>query len=326
VALIDRVAQRLKMRDLRLLDTVVRWGSMAKASNQLHLSQAAVSKAVGEMEQMLGVRLIERGRHGVEPTPHGRALLKRGIAIFDELRQGLAEIESLSDPTVGEVRVSASEPIAAGLLPYLIDRFSRRYPKVSVSVMQAPIGSLQIMTPQYRDLRERNVDLVLGPIIEPFTEGDLASDPLFEESQVVAVGTMNKWARRRAVALADLMDEAWCLQPQNTRAGLLHIEAFRHNRLEVPRKCVISSSVQVQLGLLSTQRFLTIFPNSLVQIAGNRHSIKALPIKLPVEPWPLGIITLKKRTANPATRLFIEMARDFTKALARPTMAPLRFA
>jgi DNA-binding transcriptional LysR family regulator len=242
------------------------------------------------------------------------------------LRQGVAVIESLSDPTVGEVRVSASEPIAAGLLPVLIDRFSRRYPKVSVSVMQAPIGSLQILTPQYRDLRERNVDLILGPIIEPFTEDDLASDPLFEESQVVAVGTMNKWARRRVVALANLMDEPWCLQPPNTRAGLLHIDAFHHNRLSIPRKCVISSSVQVQLGLLATQRFLTIFPNSLVQIAGNRHSIKALPTKLPIEPWPLGIVTLKKRIASPAARVFIEMARDFTKTLARPKMPPANSA
>src|SRR5215475_8393063 len=114
MALVDRVVHRFKLRDLRLLDMVVRWGSMAKASNQLHLSQAAISKAIAEMEHVLGVRLIERGRQGVEPTPHGRALLKRGVAIFDELRQGVAEIEFLSDPTVGEVHVSASEPVAAG--------------------------------------------------------------------------------------------------------------------------------------------------------------------------------------------------------------------
>jgi DNA-binding transcriptional LysR family regulator len=87
---------------------------------------------------------------------------KRGIAIFDELRLGVAEIEYLSDPTVGEVRISASEPIAAGLLPHLIDRFSRRYPQVSIYVTQAPIASLQFLTPQHRDLRERNVDLYWG--------------------------------------------------------------------------------------------------------------------------------------------------------------------
>jgi molybdate transport repressor ModE-like protein len=318
MALVDRVVQRLKLRDLRLLDTVVRYGSMAKASSQLHLSQPAVSKAVAEMEQLLGVRLIERSRQGVEPTPHGRALLKRGIAIFDELRHGVAEIEHLSDPTVGEVRISASEPIAAGLLPHLIDRFSRQYPRVSIYVTQAPIASLQFLTPQHRDLRERNVDLILGPIFNPSAEEDLESEPLFEEPSVVAVGAKSKWARSRSITLSGLMDEPWCLQPPNTRAGLSHLDAFRGSGLDVPRKKVTSISVQVQIGLLGTQRYLTIFPNSLLRFGGRRLSIKALPIELPVEPWAVGIVTLKRRTISPAAQLFIETAREVTKSLARP--------
>ena len=112
--LIDRVAYRLKLRDLRLLDTVVRLKSMVKAAAQLNISQPAVSKAIAELEHMLGVRLVDRGRQGIEPTPHGRALLKRGAAIFDELRQGVTEMEFLSDPTAGEVRIATSETMAAG--------------------------------------------------------------------------------------------------------------------------------------------------------------------------------------------------------------------
>jgi molybdate transport repressor ModE-like protein len=312
--LVDRVAQRLKLRDLRLLDTVVRWGSMAKASQQLHLSQPAVSKAIAEMEQMLGVRLVERGRQGVQPTPHGLALLKRGVAIFDELRLGIAEIEFLSDPTVGEVRVSASEPIAAGLLPYLIDRFSRRYPQVSIYVTHEPIVAAQPQNPLYRDLRERNVDLILGPILPSTTDDDLSSVPLFTEPAVVVAGTRSKWSRARSVTLADLMDEPWCLQPPNTRAGQIHIEAFRRNGLDVPRKKVIASSVQVQIGLLGTHRYLTIFPNSLPRFGGKRHSIKALPIKIPAEPWSAGIITLKRRTVSPSAQLFINMVREVTQS------------
>src|SRR5262249_26151199 len=138
--LVDRVASRLKLRDLRLLDTVVRQGSMAKAANQLHLSQPAISKAIAEMEHVLGVRLIDRGRQGVEPTPHGVAVLRRGIAIFDELRQGVAEIEQLSDPTTGIVRVAAPEPIGAGLLTALIAQFTQKYPRAIVEVTQTPVA------------------------------------------------------------------------------------------------------------------------------------------------------------------------------------------
>jgi DNA-binding transcriptional LysR family regulator len=317
MALVDRVAHRLKLRDLRLLETVVRWGSMAKASSQLHLSQPAVSKAIAEMEHLLGVRLIERGRQGVEPTPHGRVLLKRGVAIFDELRQGVAEIEFLSDPNVGEVHVSASEPITAGLLPNLIAEFSRRYPKISIYVTQVPILGLQAQSPQYHDLRERNVDMVLGPIFDPILEEDLAAEPLFSESSVVAVGTKSKWARLRSLRLADLVDEPWCLQPPNTRAGASHIEGFQSSGLDIPRKRVFSNSVQTQIGLLGSQRYLTIFPNSLLRFGGRRLSIKALPIKLPIKPWDVGVITLKRRSISPAVQRFVEMARQIAKPLEK---------
>ena len=117
MALVDRVAYRLKLRDLRLLDAVVRWRSMAKAAAQLNVTQPAVSKTIAELEHVLGVRLLDRSRQGVEPTPQGRALLKRGAAMFDELRLGVAEIEHLSDPTAGEVRIATSEPMAGGNAP-----------------------------------------------------------------------------------------------------------------------------------------------------------------------------------------------------------------
>jgi DNA-binding transcriptional LysR family regulator len=313
--LVDRVAYRLKLRDLRLLDTVVRWGSMAKAANQLNLSQPAVSKAIAEMEQVLGVRLIDRGRQGVEPTPHGLALLKRGVAIYDELRQGIAEIEHLSDPTAGEVRIAAPEPIAAGLVTVLIAQFTRKYPRASVYVTQTPVASLQVLTPRYRDLRERNVDLVLAPIFEPTMDDDLANEPLFQDRPVVVAGIDSPWARRRNVTLADLIDERWVLQPPDTIAGQSHIDSFRTMGLDVPQKKILSVSVQVQIGLVATQRYFTILPASMLHFSAGRLSLKGLPIKLKIEPFNVGIVTLKKRTISLTAQEFVQMARDITKSL-----------
>jgi DNA-binding transcriptional LysR family regulator len=178
--------------------------------------------------------------------------------------------------------------------------------------------ALQVLNPLYRELRDRNVDLILGPILKQSVEADLTSTVLFHDAPVVTAGTRSKWARLRSLALADLMDQPWCLQPQNTRAGQVHIASFRGHGLDIPRKTVITSAVQVQIGLLGTQRFLTIFPNSLPQFGGKRHSIKALPIKLPIEPLPVGIITLKRRSISPVAKLFIDMAREVTKPLAAP--------
>jgi DNA-binding transcriptional LysR family regulator len=97
----DRVRRRLKLRDVDILLSVIQTGSMGKAAAALNMSQPAVSKAIAYLEQTLGVRLLDRSRQGVEPTPYGQALVKRGVAMFDELRQGVHDIASLTDPTVG---------------------------------------------------------------------------------------------------------------------------------------------------------------------------------------------------------------------------------
>ena len=95
----DRIGRRLKLRDVNVLLAVVQCGSMARAAERLAVSQPpVVSKAIADLEHTLGVRLLDRSRQGVEPTSYGQALLKRGLAAFDELRQGVKDIEFLADP------------------------------------------------------------------------------------------------------------------------------------------------------------------------------------------------------------------------------------
>src|SRR4030081_2047352 len=88
-----RIGRRLRLRDLHVLLTVVQGGSMAKAAQRLAVSQPAVSKAIADLEHTLGIRLLDRGPLGVHPTLYCTALMRRGLAAFDELRQGVLEIE-----------------------------------------------------------------------------------------------------------------------------------------------------------------------------------------------------------------------------------------
>ena len=231
-------------------------------------------------------------------------------------------MENLSDPTAGEVRVAASLPMAAGILPVIVDRLSRRHPRIAIHAREVPIGLLQFQTPTYRDLRERAVDLVLGPIVALRTAEDLETELLFSDTLIVATGKQNRWIRRRAVKLRDLIDEPWCLPSPDTPAGLRCVEAFRLNGLDVPTRNVTSLSLHLQLGLLATQRFFTMFPGSLMRFGADRLSIKGLPIKLAVQPIPVGIITLKDRTISPAAQLFIQVVWTIKPTLNRNNEGP----
>src|ERR1044071_2427580 len=98
---IERIERRLKLRDVRVLMSVVQAGSMHKAAERLNTSQPAVSRSIADLEHALGVRLLDRSTRGVEPTQYGRAIIKRAVAAFGELRQGVKDVKFLADPTVG---------------------------------------------------------------------------------------------------------------------------------------------------------------------------------------------------------------------------------
>ena len=144
----ERVGKRIKLRDLHLLEAAAQTGSLAKAAKSVGMSQPAVSYAIAEMEKLLGVSLLDRTSQGVAPTAFAHALLKRSAVIFNELRGGLSEIESLSDPTIGELRIGTPQPMLS-VTSAVIDRMSDRYPRMTFHLT---VESTHVLL---RDLRDR---------------------------------------------------------------------------------------------------------------------------------------------------------------------------
>jgi DNA-binding transcriptional LysR family regulator len=307
----DRIGRRIKLRDLHILLAVVQQRSVARAATHLAVSQPVISKVIADLERSLGVRLLDRDRHGAEPTIYGEALLKHSIVVFDELRQSVKAIEFLSDPTAGELRIGCINAMAAGLLPAAISLLHRRHPRLTFHVVQA--NSVATLS---RDLRERNVDLVLGRIMKPFVEADLNADVLFNDSFLVVAGRRNRWIGRRKIRLADLIQEHWLLPRTGTTGEGIVSETFRTCGLEIPRRGVVCTSIQMQSTLLARDPYLAMWPAFMVHFGDKHSSIKVLPVKLPVVPEPVGVITLKSRTISPVARLFIECVRQIAKPLA----------
>src|SRR5215468_3400401 len=131
----DRIGRRLKLHDLHVLMTVAQAGSMSKAAALLNTGQPAISRSIADLEQTIGIRLLERHPQGVEPTEYGRALLAGGAAVFDDLRQALKHIEFLADPAAGEVRIGCSPLLAATFVSAVIDQVARRHPRIEFQLV-----------------------------------------------------------------------------------------------------------------------------------------------------------------------------------------------
>lgn len=309
----DQIGRRIKLRQLEILFAVVACGTMGKAAERLAMSQPVVSKAIADLENALGARLLDRGPHGAEPTLYGRALLKHSVAIFDELRQSIGEIKFLADPTAGELRIACADSMLSGLLPVIINTLCSRHPKLTFHVSQGLSGASL-----YRELRARNVDLVLGKLAAPFAEADLKPEILFEERYVVVAGAKSPWVRRRSIRLAELIDERWILQPANNNEGTAQMsEIFHACGLEVPRAAVHAASIQLYEALAASGQFLAMLPMSASRFGPKRPSIRILPVNLPQVSRPLAIVVLKNRTASPVVQRFIDCAKDVTKQFAR---------
>jgi DNA-binding transcriptional LysR family regulator len=202
----------------------------------------------------------------------------------------------------------------AGLLPAIIEELSSHYPKIVVHV-----EFVQHATTDFRELRERNVDFVLGRVSEPFPNDDLNVENLYEEEYFVVASSRSPWARRRKLALAELINESWIHMPPDNVISSLVAEAFRRQGLGVPQETVASLSMHLRTHLLANEKFLTIMPNTMYHYNAERWSLKALPIDLGIRARQVAIITLKHRTLSPVVQLFLDQARAVTNSIQWPT-------
>lgn len=306
----SRLGRRLRIRDLHILATAIKCGSMAKAAHQLGMTQPAVSGAIANLEHVLRVRLLDRSPKGIEPTFYADALLKRASRVFDELTQSARDIEFLSNPATGEIRIGCAESFMAGLLPAIIEDLSRAHPKIIVHVDYA-----EHATTEFRELRDRGVDLIIGRISEPTRHDDLDIEALYEEKYYVVASAHSPWARRRKVQLKDLIHERWVHMPPNVIISTLIEQAFHRHHLEVPPATVASLSLHLRTHLVADAGFLTIMPNTMLRPTAERWQLKALPIDLGIRARNVSIITLKHRTLSPVTQVFMQYARAAAKTM-----------
>lgn len=308
----DRIRRRLKLRDLDTLMTVVNTGGMRKAAQQLHMSQPAVSKAIADLEDALGVRLVDRSNRGVVPTVFGQALLKRGAAIFDELRRGAVEMAFLADPDAGELSIGCVETITAGLAAAIIEDMSRRHPRLVCSVASGDAPVLQA-----HFLRERICELVIARPFTAVPDPDMHGEPLFHERLRIVVSNQSEWAaKRRRFSLADFVDAPWILSPNEVAPHSPVFEAFRAIGAEPPSARVLTGSLNLRRTLLRTGRFVTVMPHSLLHFGPDKEWNKVLPIDLPTWSVPTMLITLRNRTLSPVAERFAEHARRLAGSLA----------
>jgi DNA-binding transcriptional LysR family regulator len=303
----QHIRRRLKLRHFEILIAVANAQSMAKAATHLAISQSAISRAIADLERTLGVALFERSPQGVEPTHFGHALIRRGIAAFDEIAQGVKDIVSLADPTQGELWIGSTPGLSEGGVLAGINRLSRLYPRVIFHVV--PCGLPQL----YQQLRDRRVELGYADIPGNAPHEDFETEVLFDDTLAVVSAASSPWARRRKIGLSELVNEPWTWPEAGTLLDSLMIAAFRASALQPPRATVYADAINLRTRLAATGRFLAVVPASTMHFSAYSARLKVLPVQLPATRREIGIIRLRRRAMGPLAQRFVECLRKLAK-------------
>lgn len=313
----DVVGRRVTLRELRLFLAVARSGSIVKAANEIGLTQPALSKSIAELERTFGVRLFDRTNRGVTPTPHGEVLLRRATGVFEELRQAVDELGTLTDASRGELRLGGTPTMCAGLLPRAITSVLSNRPKFRFHVAELESGKLgsEVLT--------RSLDVGLGREQVVGANENLVFDRLFDDRLFIVAGAHHPLAGRRSITLEEAAHQQWVLPTTEGSVTAQFGSELRKQRLELPQSTVTTMSVLVRYELIASNSFLTVMYGSVLRFGNVPKFLRVLPIALPAG-IPVGILRLKNRTLAPSAEFVIAVIREMVRPMHSLSAKQLR--
>jgi len=193
---------RVRIRQLEAFQAVLKTGSATRAAELLHISQPSVSKLLLDLEADIGLRLFERVRKRLLPTPEGRRLGQE----VEDLFLKLSHIEHVGNEMrakgIGELRIATLPALGAGLIPHVLAKFRREHPGIGVVLSVAPSQRVIEMVAA----GEADVGFAY-PV--PGTPSTLMRHPLAVLPAVAALPRGHRLARRDVLRPEDFGGEAF---------------------------------------------------------------------------------------------------------------------
>lgn len=304
-------AHRLQLRHLHCFLAVARLGHLGRAAEALSISQPAVTKTLADLEDLLGLRLFERGRRGARLTPAGQGFLRHAGQVMAALAQALESVAPDQAPTVvrlGTLPTVAHAVVAAGV----------RAPGL-------PAGAtLRVQTGANRELLERlqrgELDAVVGRLAEPERLQGLTFEHLYAEPLVVAVRPGHPLLRLPRPTPARLADHDWVLPLPDTMIRH-NADSWLQAQGVTPRGAVVETlSVSLARELAATGDALWFTPLGAAQADIGRGGLVRLPIALAGTEEPVG--WLMRSEAPPSAALQAVRAAVRERAAARAGPGP----
>jgi DNA-binding transcriptional LysR family regulator len=247
----------MELRHLRYFVAVAEERNFTRAAERLHIAQPPLSRQIQQLEEYLGVALIEKGSRPLKLTEAGQFFLAHAKPLLDQVR----DLKAMTQ-RVGKLERTLSVGFVAstlyGLLPDIIRRYRERHPEVEVTLHE------MTTVDQLKALKEGRIDVGFGRIKSE--DPSIRRIRLRDERMVAAVPSGHRLAQRReGLRLLDLLHEPLLVYPKAPRPSFADqvLAAFSEANL-VPDHVTEVRELQIAMGLVAAGQGISIVPESVV--------------------------------------------------------------
>ena len=310
MAQIDRVLRsNIKLRHLQLVVALDQFRHLGRTAEFLSVSQPAVSKMLAEVENMLDLTLFDRSTRGTEPTSSGRAIVRFARSVLADYERTRDEIAAVASGAAGRTRVGAMVVVLPVLLAGAVKLLKQRSALATVLVEE---GDLTHLLPK---LRLGELDLFVGRLEPGYSAPDLVTEPLYNEPMVVVVKRGHALARQNALGWSDLASMPCVLPPPWASLRVKIEQTFFRHGLNPPTDIIETSSF-LALSTFVQERDAAGFMARSVGLHFEQEGLfDVLPIEVPIELPPIGLITVRGRRLTPSSEQLMACVRLTAQAL-----------
>jgi len=290
----------LNLHLLRIFTSVAEHNSFSRAAHALYISQPAVSKGVQELEEQVGLPLLDRSHRTLALTEAGILLYQYAQRLFAVEQAAETALEQLQGLQRGHQALGASHTAGTYLLPPLMSRFHERYPGVHLSLEIANTQTILV------DLQTKPLDLAF--VEGPVKAKDLTISPWRTDHLVAIVPPNHRLVMEQPVTLADLAAEPYVQRELGSGTREIVEEAFRQMGLELKVAIELGSNQAVKQTVIAGLG-ISILSDATIALEVSAQALAVVAIKDYDFSRTLSQVMPKERPLSLAATAFLELIR-----------------
>lgn len=289
-------------RNLRAFLSVARRGNVTAASEEIGLTQPAITKTIRRLEAELGAELFERSARGMLLNDAGRQFLRRAEAIENQYQFVVEEMAARHGREKPLLRIVAGVAYQAGLATRMATRLSHEFPRTLIDLRA------DLIEPSKPLLMRGELDIIAGALSGPAPDG-VVTRRLISADVVVFAGPENPLYARETATLRDLLSFSWVSFQRDGYTERRIEQAFNDLLLPMPHVGIVADSIEACFDIVATSQALTAAAHPVSPLAEAR-GLRRLPLPDPLWRFESGLWLRESSLEFPVVVRAIEILEE----------------